>query len=366
VIAPTGSGKTLGYLLPAAAVCLESEKQQAHPRAGASPIAVVVCPTRELAQQVHRVCRPFDRLFQLRAVCATGGADKAKQIEELSTTTGGRPPPQLLVGTPGRLHDLLGGLSREEREQQLHEEWEQLQQQQKQQLLDSVPVMEKPRPSVRVAEVALLSLAHVQLLVLDEMDKLLSMGNNYELQSIRSACACTGLGGGDDGGLSSTSVGTRGRPRVQVLLFSATIPAALKDAVAQWVKDPIRLKVRSSTAAAAAAAIAETETATKTGPAPHRQATGGDDGDKGNDGERAPAGGGHAVASMPNHDQDQRLRPTDDQEGSRRGEEEQHEKQPEEAKERQEEEEEEDEDGMALTVASSIEQVVHVCGECAV
>ena len=110
-------------MLPAAAVCLNTGEEELKCRPGASPIAVIVCPTRELAQQVHRICRPLARLFpKLQAVCATGGVDKGKQMQELRAATGPWGAPQLLVGTPGRLHDLLGGLSRDEREQKLHEE----------------------------------------------------------------------------------------------------------------------------------------------------------------------------------------------------------------------------------------------------
>ena len=263
VIAPTGSGKTLGYIMPAVAVCLQSDGEESNGRPGASPIAVVVCPTRELAQQVHRVCRPFARLYKLHAVCATGGIDKAKQMEELHAAVEPFGPPQLLVGTPGRLHDLLGGLSREEREQQLHEEWEQLQrklehtaQPENAKLARStgsvVPTVgARPQLHADVAPVAPentmahLSFAHVRLLILDEMDKLLSIGNNYELQTIRSACA---INSADALPEMSSSIRTLERRKVQVLLFSATLPAVLESAVAQWVADPVRVSSCSTAA----------------------------------------------------------------------------------------------------------------------
>ena len=95
----------------------------------------------------------------------------------------------------------------------------------------------------------LLSLAFVQLLVLDEMDKILSMGNDYELQTIRNAC--TGLGAGTD------------KRTIQVLLFSATIPPALAKAAAQWVHQPEQIKVSSSTNNGVVAAATQSKSQAK-------------------------------------------------------------------------------------------------------
>ena len=367
VIAPTGSGKTLGYLLPAVAICLSSDDgEELKCRLGASPVAVVVCPTRELAQQVHRVCRPFARLYSLQAVCVTGGVDKAKQIEELRTVAGALGPPQLLVGTPGRLHDLLGGLSREDREQQLHEEWEKLQRNRVQHAgrsdggqipgdhaiahsIESFATENEHQPELQAGVVhgttTQLSFAHVRLLVLDEMDKLLSMGNNYELGTIRAACT------GSSVGTVQTSSSSRmcERRKVQVVLFSATLPAVLDEAVAQWVDDPVRVNVRSSTSAgsaarealeaATAAARHTTRAITSLLPdlvmrAGESTAVDGDDTRLPVDGDANRAGVCEGSSTVTECDQD----PTEAQEFNQ------------------------DQNGTALTIASSITQVVHVCG----
>jgi hypothetical protein len=71
------------------------------------------------------------------------------------------------------------------------------------------------------------------------------MGNNYELQTIRSACAVNNA----DVLEKSRSTQTFERRKVQVLLFSATLPAVLESAVAQWVTDPVRVNCRTTTAA---------------------------------------------------------------------------------------------------------------------
>ena len=69
VCAPTGSGKTLGYVLP----LLERLRALGAPAAGA-PLALILLPTRELAQQVAAVCaEPLRRLFGVRVEAVHGG-----------------------------------------------------------------------------------------------------------------------------------------------------------------------------------------------------------------------------------------------------------------------------------------------------
>ena len=54
-IAQTGSGKTAAFLLPMVVHCAA----QARVRAGQGPIAIVIAPVRELAEQIHREARRF-------------------------------------------------------------------------------------------------------------------------------------------------------------------------------------------------------------------------------------------------------------------------------------------------------------------
>ncbi|GLB33678.1 putative helicase superfamily c-terminal domain [Lyophyllum shimeji] len=65
------------------------------------PIAVVMTPTRELAVQIHRECKPFLKVLNLRAVCAYGGSPIKDQIAELKKGA------EIIVCTPGRMIDLL-------------------------------------------------------------------------------------------------------------------------------------------------------------------------------------------------------------------------------------------------------------------
>jgi len=101
--AKTGSGKTLAFGLP-----LLQRLAPAEPR---RPRGLVLCPTRELALQVHDVLAPLARAVGSRVVAVYGGADMNKQIKALADGV------EAIIATPGRLIDLverkeveLGGL----------------------------------------------------------------------------------------------------------------------------------------------------------------------------------------------------------------------------------------------------------------
>ncbi|KAJ2511602.1 pre-mRNA processing RNA-helicase [Coemansia sp. RSA 2049] len=96
-VAKTGSGKTLAFILP----MLRHIKAQRPLAQGEGPIGLVMTPTRELAVQIHRECKPFLRPLGLRAVCAYGGSAIKDQIGELKSGC------EIVVCTPGRLIDLL-------------------------------------------------------------------------------------------------------------------------------------------------------------------------------------------------------------------------------------------------------------------
>ena len=69
------------------------------------PIALVLTPTRELAVQIHKECKPFIKLLNIRATCCYGGAPIKDQISEL------RRGSEIVICTPGRMIDLLGANS---------------------------------------------------------------------------------------------------------------------------------------------------------------------------------------------------------------------------------------------------------------
>ena len=104
-IAPTGTGKTLGYLLPAIVHISAQDPVTASDR---SPIVLVVAPTRELAQQIMEQASLYGSAITdlgaqaLKPLCVFGGVRKNDQKYEFE-----RICPDLVVATPGRLMDFL-------------------------------------------------------------------------------------------------------------------------------------------------------------------------------------------------------------------------------------------------------------------
>ncbi|KAK9481309.1 P-loop containing nucleoside triphosphate hydrolase protein [Lipomyces japonicus] len=96
-VAKTGSGKTIAFLLP----MFRHIKDQRPLEQLDGPVAIVLTPTRELAVQIFKECKPFLKALNLKAVCAYGGSPIKDQIAELKRGT------EIIVGTPGRIIDLL-------------------------------------------------------------------------------------------------------------------------------------------------------------------------------------------------------------------------------------------------------------------
>jgi len=95
-IAKTGSGKTLGFLIPALARCIELK-----PKGDGSPIVLVMAPTRELAMQIKSEADKFGAPIGCRAVAVYGGAPKWGQTHELQAGC------EVVIATPGRMMDML-------------------------------------------------------------------------------------------------------------------------------------------------------------------------------------------------------------------------------------------------------------------
>lgn len=167
-LAPTGSGKTAAYVLPALQRFFMTPPRK--PRVLAQ---LVLVPTRELALQVTDVFATLGRELPRKPhlVCAVGGVSINLQMMAL------RGGADVVVATPGRLLDLLAHNA--------------------------------------------LSLRQVQLLVLDEADRLLELGFGDELRQV----------------LAELPV------QRQTLLFSATFPADIEALAAAGLRDPQRLAV---------------------------------------------------------------------------------------------------------------------------
>lgn len=96
-IAQTGSGKTLAYILPA----VVHINYQPRLLRGDGPIALVLAPTRELAQQIQQVAADFGSSTSVRNTCLYGGAPKGPQARDLERGV------EIVIATPGRLIDFL-------------------------------------------------------------------------------------------------------------------------------------------------------------------------------------------------------------------------------------------------------------------
>mmetsp|Transcript_58781 Transcript_58781/g.140108 ORF Transcript_58781/g.140108 Transcript_58781/m.140108 type:complete len:508 (-) Transcript_58781:84-1607(-) len=133
-VAKTGSGKTLGYLLPAFRALKEAEPAESSSAGVSCPPVLVLAPTRELALQILAECEKFGPAAKVTSQAVFGGVPKGPQAKALKDS------PQVLVATPGRLQDLM--------------------------------------------EMGVISLAKVSYLVLDEADRMLDMGFEPEIAKI--------------------------------------------------------------------------------------------------------------------------------------------------------------------------------------
>ncbi|HVS13743.1 MAG TPA: DEAD/DEAH box helicase [Thermoanaerobaculia bacterium] len=165
--AQTGTGKTAAFALPILQR-LASER----PAAGGVPIrALVLAPTRELAAQIAASFERYGRRSGLRTTVVFGGVSKGPQVAAM------RRGIDILVATPGRLLDLMG-----ER---------------------------------------VVALGGVQVLVLDEADRMLDMGFIHDVRRV-----------------------VRAIPRErQTMLFSATLPEEIRELAADVLIDPVRVAV---------------------------------------------------------------------------------------------------------------------------
>ncbi|XP_005182853.1 ATP-dependent RNA helicase p62 [Musca domestica] len=96
-IAMTGSGKTLAFILPA----IVHINHQPPIQPGDGPIALVLAPTRELAQQIQTVANDFGSTVHVRNTCVYGGSSKTRQMQDLQNGV------EMVIATPGRLLDFL-------------------------------------------------------------------------------------------------------------------------------------------------------------------------------------------------------------------------------------------------------------------
>jgi ATP-dependent RNA helicase RhlE len=169
--AQTGTGKTAAFGLPMIDRLLVHERR---PRVAKAPRGLVLVPTRELAMQVHQALLQYGASVQLRCAVVVGGSGMRQQHEAL------RRGVDIVVATPGRLIDHM--------------------------------------------EQRTIDLSRVEVLTLDEADRMLDMGFLPALRRIIAAV-----------------------PRTrQTLLFSATLPPEVTQLARQFSREPLHVDVSES------------------------------------------------------------------------------------------------------------------------
>lgn len=99
VSAETGSGKTASYLVPIVSYCAKLNQEQSSDQK--KPLAMVLAPTRELCIQVEEHAKLLGKGLPFKTALVVGGDAMPRQIHRIQNGV------ELIVGTPGRLIDLL-------------------------------------------------------------------------------------------------------------------------------------------------------------------------------------------------------------------------------------------------------------------
>ena len=163
--AQTGTGKTLSFIVPILEKLAKTESRSA--------TALILLPTRELAMQVETHFRNLNTNPANSVALVCGGMAEGPQLQLI------RRGARLIVATPGRLEDYLNR--------------------------------------------KLVKLDQIQILVLDEVDRMLDMGFKPAIQRIASCLP-------------------KGR---QTLCYSATLDANIREVVRDYLKDPVRIEIGS-------------------------------------------------------------------------------------------------------------------------
>lgn len=173
--AQTGTGKTAAFSLP---IIHKLGAQPGKPNGPRRIRSLILTPTRELALQIADNVKAYSRNLNLRCLAIVGGVAQTPQERELQQGT------DILIATPGRLIDLMN---------QKHAD-----------------------------------LSHVEILVLDEADRMLDMGFIHDVKKILAKVPA----------------------KRQTLFFSATMPPEISELVRTLLKDPVKVEITpvSSTA----------------------------------------------------------------------------------------------------------------------
>lgn len=178
-LAETGSGKTLAFLIPALSYVMNLPPV----RSFESPYVLIIVPTRELAQQIEVEFQKFKNL-RINIASIVGGHTYDDNLAKLEKGV------EILVGTPGRLLDLI--------------------------------------------EKKIISLDQCFFLVADEADRMIDMGFEKQVESLIDALPSGDLNPFLKSGQS---------PKRLTLMFTATMPPQIEKLITNYMTDPITVKV---------------------------------------------------------------------------------------------------------------------------
>ena len=165
-LAQTGTGKTAAFLLPILQRLTKGPLRRVR--------ALIVAPTRELAEQIHQMSRDLGKNTKVRSVAVYGGVSRVRQVEAL------RRGAEIVVACPGRLLDLLNDRS--------------------------------------------IDLSRVEVLVLDEADRMCDMGFLPDIRRILKALPV----------------------QRQTLFFSATMPKDIRKLASKILDNPTTIQIGAS------------------------------------------------------------------------------------------------------------------------
>ncbi|KAI0050938.1 DEAD-domain-containing protein [Auriscalpium vulgare] len=188
-IAETGSGKTAAFVIPMLAF-ISSLPLFTDENRHLGPYALILAPTRELAQQIESEARKFASPLGYRCVSIVGG--RAVEEQQFNLREGA----EIIIATPGRLKDVL--------------------------------------------ERHVLVLSQCRYIVMDEADRMVHLGFEADLNFILDKLPSEAMVGEDQGeamDIDSDTMVKKGRTRVTTL-FSATMPPAVERLAKKYLKRP--------------------------------------------------------------------------------------------------------------------------------
>ncbi|KAL5732958.1 hypothetical protein ACOSQ2_032650 [Xanthoceras sorbifolium] len=191
VDAATGSGKTLAFVVP----LVEILRRATSPPKPQQVMGMIISPTRELSSQIYHVAQPFiSTLLNVKSMLLVGGVEvktDMKKIEEEGAN--------LLIGTPGRIYDIMERMD-------------------------------------------VLDFRNLEILILDEADRLLDMGFQKQINYIISRL-----------------------PKLRRTgLFSATQTEAVAELSKAGLRNPVRVEVRAEAKSRDGSAHSQQLTSSKT------------------------------------------------------------------------------------------------------